>query len=1167
LGRTTKNKFSTYCVTSGYKPSIEHYIAHLFYVKNTEGHFANDKHYDVAFFDNYTQKFPDVLKVNDDLSKSYEAITKDFLGNQVRNIRIKEYSLGLFNCEINSNSPIILSGADRPIACTAITNSIEQNFSSDGYPQFLWDAPLSATDFLLEVKKVGDSWGAKGSTSQTISRNYEQYHARQLLKDTKTNYNLRSEYVTRVSYKCGISGEWVYSIPELRFIPNQSGSLLDGKNMELVADNRSLKTGGSVTVTLRFDPKYSKLIVPAKSTIDLSYQGPGAHLITGPLTVSVNGIQDQVSFVVKTKTSLDVNDIKKIKIVASFLDSKADLDMLVKSSRYDMDEVSYDAFTFPPKPEIVVRDGLVDFDSVKKIKAVSDQSLEGFFVKCTLGINFTQRGGIVKKYLSVKSVDNYSVSAKPMYFWIPLKKNNPLKFNAISQYRLGRNKILRYSESVQTAVEYEEFSGQTNSDQQSQGSNQESGTTEHNQNNSSTTNEKSRNESQGTSASTNFDLPWTGGGASVNYSQNTSQSISSIINSGKIYDYTVSRNEGSWKGSSFTKTANFSKLKRYKDDIKTVGTSMPYFEKVYAYIEPFIACSLDEDQLIDIENYIDYDYFASPTAVTPTTIEECIRIIMEPNQFKPENINTISQKRLDSYLRKFKQAQAADLINIYSTIKKYLDSNKLAVVSSIEIDGEYSKMPVSFEIPYHEIFVLKTYPTDCSNPVNNKPHHQFVVQENRVASRFSWGAPASATEFQLQIQKDDERWENGSTIYPIPRSYHPDHRQPIGEVSFEDARTPYDISSTYKARFRFKCGVTSEWSVYSDSVKFTYAREKYQVSIGSITATRVPGSVNNYIISWDKVDGASGYYIEYADESEGLVNARQRLSPGPGKTNPYDVLRAATNFVYPSTSGSFLFKVTPLCNGMRGMETFKAFNFNEDEQVSISCPPVNEDNDSIHYYFNDEERLTLEWDSDYQHDQYQLKIIEKGQPWSKLYYVKTLTRPKDGGVLSPQHVISDKKFYAGTTYVAHIFGKCVNISRSWGDAYLELEFEGLSPRPSSTRSSSISNRGTVNFSSDFSGVRSRIDISTSMTSSPTLLIHPNPILGDDIRFSIKNAPLAEVEIQLFNILSGKQEHVEKRAISSTDEVLTVQKNLRAGYYVLRVLLPNGDVLKQQFEKE
>ena len=181
--------------------------------------------------------------------------------------------------------------------------------------------------------------------------------------------------------------------------------------------------------------------------------------------------------------------------------------------------------------------------------------------------------------------------------------------------------------------------------------------------------------------------------------------------------------------------------------------------------------------------------------------------------------------------------------------------------------------------------------------------------------------------------------------------------------------------------------------------------------------------------------------------------------------------------------------------------------------------------------------------------------------------MKTLTRPKDGGVLSPQHVISDKKFYAGTTYVAHIFGKCVNISRSWGDAYLELEFEGLSPRPSSTRSSSISNRGTVNFSSDFSGVRSRIDISTSMTSSPTLLIHPNPILGDDIRFSIKNAPLAEVEIQLFNILSGKQEHVEKRAISSTDEVLTVQKNLRAGYYVLRVLLPNGDVLKQQFEKE
>jgi len=76
-----------------YKPSIEHYIAHLFYVKNTEGHFVNDKHYDVAFFDNYTQKFPDVLKVNDGLSKSYEAITKDFLGNQVRNIRIKELML------------------------------------------------------------------------------------------------------------------------------------------------------------------------------------------------------------------------------------------------------------------------------------------------------------------------------------------------------------------------------------------------------------------------------------------------------------------------------------------------------------------------------------------------------------------------------------------------------------------------------------------------------------------------------------------------------------------------------------------------------------------------------------------------------------------------------------------------------------------------------------------------------------------------------------------------------------------------------------------------------------------------------------------------------------------------------------------------------------------
>jgi len=177
-------------------------------------------------------------------------------------------------------------------------------------------------------------------------------------------------------------------------------------------------------------------------------------------------------------------------------------------------------------------------------------------------------------------------------------------------------------------------------------------------------------------------------------------------------------------------------------------------------------------------------------------------------------------------------------------------------------------------------------------------------------------------------------------------------------------------------------------------------------------------------------------------------------------------------------------------------------------------------------------------------------------------------RPKYGSVISStQHVISDKEFYTGTNYVARIFAKCGDISRAWGNAYLGLEFKGVSTRPSSTRSSSISNRGAVNFSSDFSGVRSRRDISTSMTSSPTLLIHPNPILGDDIRFSIKNVPLDKIEIQLFNILSGKQEHVEKRVISSTDEVLTVQQNLHAGYYVLSVLLPNGDVLKQKFKKE
>jgi hypothetical protein len=546
----------------------------------------------------------------------------------------------------------------------------------------------------------------------------------------------------------------------------------------------------------------------------------------------------------------------------------------------------------------------------------------------------------------------------------------------------------------------------------------------------------------------------------------------------------------------------------------------------------------DDDELKNIEDYIDYQDFKFSGSKVPTTVKEYIQCIMK------------SRSNLDRYLVQYPQMK---------TVNKNLTQYSL---NDIDVDN-YSIGITGFKAPFGAVFVHKEYPTDCSIPATFKPHHQFVVQDNRVSSRFLWDTPPSATEFELQIQKENKAWEDRPTVYLIPRSYNHDHKQPNGKITFEDASTPYDISSTYKARFRLKCGVTSAWSAYSDSVKFTYVREKYQVSATSITATRVPGSTTSYIIKWDEVNGASGYYIEYADENEGLANARQRLSPGPGKTNPFDVLRVVTSFVYTSTSGSFLFKVTPQCNGMRGLETVKAFNFSDN--TPTSCPPINEDGDVINYYFNSQDQLTLEWDSDYLHDQYQLKIIEKGQAWDKPYYVKTLPRLKGNGVVSPQHVISDKQFYAGTTYIVRAFAKCVAISRAWADAYLELEFEGTSVRPINIKAASMSNHGTINSSGLFDVKRSA-EIGSDINTSATLLVHPNPIWGDEIQFSVKNAPFGNAQIDLINALTGKQESSEKRIISSAHEVLSVQKDLNAGYYILTVTLHDGNVLQQKFEK-
>lgn len=1158
----------------GYRSSIEHFIAHIFYVKNEEGYFVDKIKYDKDSFYWYIKKFPDVLKVNKDLLGCYNSITKGFLGNQVRNVRINECALALLNCEINYNNPIIVSGVNRPVDCSVITKPMEQTFSSDGYPQFSWDAPVSATDFLLEIKKEGESWNSIGSTSQTISRPIERWHSSGFVKDTKSSYNLRSAYVARISHKCGTNSEWIASSSELRFIPHSSGSLISGENIALSADSLSMMTGGSLTITLKFDPKYSKLTALTRTILQLSYTGPGSELITGPSTVVVNGIRDEVSFVIKTRTSLEVEEPKQFRIGVAFLDSKAVLDIFLKSGKYEIQEVNYNVFKFPPTPKIVVKNGFVDFDSIKRIKAVSDQALSGFFVKCKLAINGTERKKNITKYISINKIDDYRSSAESVYFWIPLKKNNPFKLTTISQYRLGKNRILRYNESLQTDIEQEESNSNSNSNQNSRGNSRDSGHVDQNQDSSSSTDERSRTEGQDKFVEVRFDFPKLMASTSASYAQRASQSISSIINTSKMYNHSVSWNSNSWKGSSFTQTDNFNKLSRHKENIRQIGALVPYFQKVYAYIEPFIACSLDSDQMALIENYVDYNHFTSLVGKKPITIKECIQLIMETDQFKPQNLTSKRQGRLNRYVNMFEQIEKANLSKIYNTISDYLDQHKSFSLNRIEVADEVSIVPINFEVPYHEIFVCETHPEDCASPINDKPHHQFITSDlGRVASRFSWNAPASATEFQFQIQKEDKNWEDRSFLYSIPRIYNPSHNQPLSEVVFEDARTPYAISSTYKARFRLKCGVTSAWSAYSDTIKFTYARGQCRVDIGSITATKVQDSVNSYIITWDGGDNTSGYYLEYADQKEGLVDARQRLSPGPGKTNPFDVLRPIPSFVYTSGSGSFLFKVTPQCNGMRGIETVKAFNFSElgtvsnlgesktVSEVQTPCPPIDEDGDQIESYFNDQNQLTLEWESDFLHDQYLMKIIEKGQSWDNgLYYRITLSRPPGASL---RYVIADKTFYKGDVYIVRVFARCTTDSRAWGKSFLEKEFLGSAPK-----ALSISNQTTVSSFSGFIGVDSKKLNNTPTTYIvPTLLIYPTPILGDQIMFSVKNAALGEAQIDLVNLLSGKQELLEKRIISSTNEVITIHKNLSKGFYVLRMVCPSGHVIQQKFEKE
>jgi len=970
----------------------------------------------------------------------------------------------------------------------------------------------------------------------------------------------------------------------------------------LTADKTTMRAGGSpITVTLAYIPGSPGV---GKVKIKLSYEGIPATFIEGPKTVliDVNDVArikgiPATSFTIKTTADYKLSDHKIIKIIAETLDVNkkpkaiGSITFTLESNQYAIKEVADAGFEFPPIPKLKMENEGVTFDAFNKTTSLGKNSPDGFFVQCKLKATFTKIGGFnggdtESKYLLTDRVDDRNPD-RPIYFWIPLKKNNPLKYRITAYYKLGNSDLLYYGQTSSEQDSYTKITGSQTSTSKFDEQFREDYKDESNQQESTHTSSITRlddittgnsyTKGQGTSINNALNLPNPGVNFSNSFWTNSSlNKYKNHTNSTTNFDGTTVRNLLEKKigyklsnryNQSITDNVSFNLSAQHSTNKSNIGPPIPHFVKVSAFIQPVLTYSLIDPSngtLDNIEDYIDYESLNCLGSRKPTTVKEYIQCIMEPDQFN--NDMNPDNPTLACYLRTFPQVDVMNkgLGSITKTIKNYFTeeyySYHTKYLEDVQVDS-YSVNITDFNAPYSAIFVHKKIPTDCG-PVSNLSH-QFTLPQ-RVGddgiSTFQWNAAPSATNFELEI-KDDKN--NVIVNYNnIEREYNSANKEPKPPI-FYDIRKAYSISAPYYvARVRSRCGADADWSAYSDPITFTHSRAGCKVT--GISATHISG--NEYDIRWDAVPDAQGYKLEYANQDESFRAACKDLVSWSKDPCVIDVL--TTNSYSHTSTKNFKIKVIPICPIGMGVPTVADFQLNK----LVSCTAIT---NSLTVTFDKNNYPQFKWKLPSDGVASMIEIKDKNEEWgdSEAVTIGVVSKGRNGPFYKWKRTSSDSN---NSIYVVRVSSQCIldadPSSSNWTDPSPEVEFTIPIMKESGVSVQSNNSLSSIGTSFAKKAPRNRRSNeskpSTLPELEPALHIAPNPV-AEMLTFSITNLkkPATEIEIRLHGVLSGQVLHSERRTNIGAGEAQVINKNLSFGSYILVVILDGQKKLTQQFIKQ
>lgn len=922
--------------------------------------------------------------------------------------------------------------------------------------------------------------------------------------------------------------------------------------LKLTADTE-LSAGGMVKVTITVPEGNKKTLL-----VTIAYGGTGVPDIAEKLhSVIILPNEHEVEFNVRIGKIIGKKD-KKITISAQSAGFKSSNLLTIQLSR-EVIESKDGILALPPEPKITIKNEKLYINLNQKTKARCSSSLKGFWISCKLKLNCF-------KILN-SGVTNYKdIVTDRIYLWIPLKQNSPLYYYATTEYVIGGNFTINYNEkkTLEHIVETGYTSNSSNSHFVSALR--------------STSKSYSSSEEAELRASIEAGLGVGGGGFG--------SSVSVSDRKTNVNQFGFSSETGSTDR--FESGNNLSTLSRFTCRDDREGPKIPGFVKVYVPYYPKVIYSLedlDKTESINIGYNIDYGgkKFLCFDRNEEEDVEYCdnsiknyIAYLFSKNPFSEDSrLKGHYTERLSAYLKKFSSVNT-------------LNPNLKQKLSTILTDQDYVEARIDsysiglsdFEVSHGNSakpsYLIIEKPTNCGLITNL--HHQFAATyDNKPVSRFLWEAPISATDFQLEIKKENESWDNKSAvhIHPVSRGYHQDTKYPISQVVYdEDKKQPNDIHVNYVARLQSKCGPNSGWSEYSDEVTFTYDRTKYQV--GSITITPLSQDFN-YSITWDAVVGAEGYYVEYANANVDFSEIRHSITPGPGKTHPFDILHSTNIWTYTSQV-PFKIKITPKCNGMKGIEKVQFYSSvdkeseGQDSEVQLVCPALL-DAPIVNFRKHLNTEPVFKWTAPVGATCFKLEIKSKENSWgdndiTHLIDVEFDTQTRRPKAINFQDEQTD--YQEGSQYVARVASKCFNISDDWTVKYSpEKEFKIPVKSTRIKTNNSLSSIGTSFAKKAPRNRRSNESKPSTLPElEPVLRIAPNPVT-EMLTFSITNLqkPANEIEIRLHGVLSGQVLHSERRTNIGAGEVQVINKNLSFGNYILVVILDGQKKLTQQFLKQ